>query len=436
MSIKNLPLAPRLATLDNGFRIIHQTLQTKTNIASIQVFCDVGSVHESEPEVRGAAHFIEHMCFKGTKKLPTSRDVNLVFDNTGSDVNAYTDRRHTCYYVSTHKDHAEKCIEVIADMLLNSIFDKHEYMKEREVVKEEAIKDEDDAELLAFTNADAVLYKGTPYANTVDELKYHVGKHVLEYGAVLSMYKKYYTPNRMILSICSSNKFEDVCKWSKKAFTLKTNNVYEPLDLGQIEPMNTKEPIIVKRNISPIVLSIGFRTCSLHHPDKYPLKLLKAVLSGRTTSRMFTLLREENGLTYSSYASCDFFEHMGDFKLFAECNPNKFIHNGTKAGVYPLLIKLIETLDVSENELNDAKQYIEGNYKMKCEDPDIIAKYNGKCVLMGIKPIVYADKYATYYAPITVEQVNACIKKYFNKDNMVVSIVGANPPSKKTVSNI
>lgn len=429
MSIKTL-------TLDNGFRIIQQTLQTKTNIASIHVFCDVGSVHESEPEVRGAAHFIEHMCFKGTKKLPTSRDVNLVFDNTGSDVNAYTDRRHTCYYVSTHKDHAEKCIEVIADMLLNSIFDKHEYMKEREVVKEEAIKDEDDAELLAFTNADAVLYKGTPYANTVDELKYHVGKHVLEYGAVLSMYKKYYTPNRMILSICSSNKFEDVCKWSKKAFTLKTNNTYEPLNIGQIEPFAKLEPIIVKRNISPIVLCIGFRTCSLHHPDKYPLKLLKAVLSGRMTSRMFTLLREENGLTYSSYASCDFFEHMGDFKLFAECNPNKFIYNGAKAGVYPLLIKLIETLEVTTNELNDAKQYIEGNYKIKCEDPDIIAKYNGKCVLMGIKPIVYADKYATYYAPITVEQVNACVKKYFNKDNMVVSIVGANPPSKKTVSNI
>ena len=436
MSIKTLPSVPRQASLDNGFRIIHQTLQTKTNIASIQVFCDVGSVHESTSEVRGAAHFIEHMCFKGTKKLPTSRDVNLIFDNTGSDVNAYTDRRHTCYYVSTHIDHTEKCIEVIADMLLNSIFDKHEYMKEREVVKEEAIKDEDDAELLAFTNADAIIYKGTPYANTVDELKYHVGKHVLEYGAVLSMYKKYYTPNRMILSICSSNKFEDVCKWSKKAFTLKTNIAYEPLDLGQIEPLNTKEPIIVKRNISPIVLCIGFRTCSLHHPDKYPLKLLKAVLSGRMTSRMFTLLREDNGLTYSSYASCDFFEHMGDFKLFAECNPNKFIHNGAKAGVYPLLIKLIETLEVTTNELNDAKQYIEGNYKMKCEDPDIIAKYNGKCVLMGIKPIVYADKYATYYAPITVEQVNACVKKYFNKDNMVVSIVGANPPSKKTVFNI
>jgi predicted Zn-dependent peptidase len=433
MSIKTLP---RQASLDNGFRIIHQTLQTNTNIASIQVFCDVGSVHESEPKVRGAAHFIEHMCFKGTKKLPSSRDVNLIFDNTGSDVNAYTDRRHTCYYVSTHKDHTKKCIEVIADMLLNSKFDKHEYMKEREVVKEEAIKDEDDAELLAFTNADAVLYKGTPYAYTVDELKYHVGKNVLQYDAVLSMYKKYYTPNRMILSICSSNKFEDVCKWCKNAFTLKTNNTYQPLDLGQIEPFSKLEPIIEKRKISPIVLCIGFRTCSLHHPDKYPLKLLKAVLSGRMTSRMFMLLREENGLTYSSYASCDFFEHIGDFKLFAECNPNKFIHNGAKDGVYPLLIKMIKTLEVTEKELNDAKQYIEGNYKMKCEDPTIIAKYNGKCVLMGIKPIQYTDKYATYYAPITVEQVNACVKKYFNKDNMVVSIVGANPPSKKTVSNI
>ncbi len=427
MSIKTL-------TLDNGLRIAFQSAETKTNLASIQVFCDVGSVHETEGN-RGSAHFIEHMCFKGTKKLPTSRDVNLVFDITGSESNAYTDRRHTCYYVSTHKDNTDKCIQVIGDMLLNSTFVKSEYMKERDVVKEEAIKDEDDAELLAFVETDAIIYRGTPYQHSVDELKYHVGKNVLQYDAVIDMYKKYYVPNRIILSICSNNKFEDIVKWAAKAFLSKSVHHFEPLNLGLIQPLHTMPTIVIKkRNISPIIVCIGFRTCSLYHPDKYPLKLLKAVLSGRMTSRMFMLLREENGLTYSSYASCDFFEHMGDFKLFAECNPDKFLKNGSKDGVFPLLMHMINNLVISEKEMIDAKQYIEGNYKMKCENPDIIAKHNGKSILMGIKPIEYKYKYKTYYAPITVDQVNECVKKYFNVNNLVVTIVGSNPPSQKKLS--
>ena len=422
---------PKTLTLDNGFRIIHQSLETKTNIASIQVFCDIGSVYEYDQDIRGAAHLIEHMCFKGTHKLPTSREVNLVFDNTGSDVNAYTDRRHTCYYVTTHKDNVQECIEVLADILLNSKFDTHEYNKEREVVKEEAIKDDDDAEVLAFTNADAILYKGTPYEHTVDELKNHIAKNHLKHDDVFAMYKKYYIPSRMILSVCSGNSFDSICKWAQ-VFKNKCTKVVEPLDLGQLAPLSAPILKMDKRHISPLLLCIGFRTCSLHHPDKYPLKLLKAVLSGRMTSRMFMLLREENGLTYSSYATCDFFEHMGDFKLFAECNPSKFLRNGSKAGVYPLLQRLINTIEVTEKELTDAKQYIEGNYQMKCEDPNIVAKYNGKTLLMGatLSPKVpYTDKYKTFYEPITRDQVNACIKKYFTKNNMVVSIVGSNPKS-------
>lgn len=433
-----------IKTLDTvkSLRIVHQKPTINTIVASIQVFCDVGSVHETGYETegnRGSAHFIEHMCFKGTKLLPTARDVNLVFDKTGSESNAYTDRRHTCYYVTTNVEHVQKCIEVLGDMLLNSVFDKGEYIKEREVVKEEAIKDEDDAELLAIVKNDAILYDGTPYANTVDELKYHVGKHVLQYDAVVAMYKKYYVPGRFIVSVCSNHKFEDICKWSTKAFLTETTTKPEScsLDLGQLKPLNNLTIVIEKRKISPILVCIGFRTCSMHDPDKYPLKILKSVLSGRITSRMFMLLREENGLTYSSYASCDFFEHMGDFKLFAECNPTKFI--GKPNTVLPLLVKMVEDLvkhGIKEDELELTKQSIEGNYKMKRENPYIIAKYNGKNMLMGIKGPAYQDKFNVFYKPITREQVNACIKKYFNWNNAVISVVGASPPSAKRIHDI
>ena len=110
-------------TYENGFRLVHEKSSVPSSIASIQVFCDIGSIHEPD-ESRGSAHFIEHMCFKGTTRLKTSKEVNLIFDKTGSESNAYTDRRYTCYYADTDKDNARLCISTLADMLLNSVFDK------------------------------------------------------------------------------------------------------------------------------------------------------------------------------------------------------------------------------------------------------------------------------------------------------------------------
>ena len=137
-------------TYKNGFRIVYEkTSVPSSNITSLQVFCNIGSIHEPD-ESRGSAHFIEHMCFKGTKNFKNAKEVNQLFDETGSQSNAYTDRRYTCYYADTDKANARRCISVFADMLLNSVFDKTEYMKERDVVREEMVKDADDYELIAL----------------------------------------------------------------------------------------------------------------------------------------------------------------------------------------------------------------------------------------------------------------------------------------------
>jgi predicted Zn-dependent peptidase len=428
----------------NGFRIVHDNSNKHSNIASIQVFCDVGSIHEPE-DSRGSAHFIEHMCFKGTDNLKTSADINKIFvDQTGSILNAFTDRRHTCYYVTTNKDNLPLCINTVADMVLNSKFDKKEYLKERAVVKEEAIKDEEDYELLVLTNADQQIYAGSPYANSVDELKYHVGKNILQYEKVLEMYKKYYIPSNMILSICSAHSFADVCRMVEKTDFVKAASPIEPRPQCKLfsEPQSDIVFKIEKRETGATQLCIGFRTCPLSSPDKYAVKLLKTIVGDgdKMNNRLFTVLREENGLTYSSYAYTDFFEHMGDLKLFAECDSSKFLKNGSKPGVFPLVIRLIRDLlekGVTDEEVRAAKTFIEAIQIMKSEDAEVIAKYNGKKELYGnLAAPTYRDKFKQLIAPITRRQINDCIRKYLVKQGMVVSIVAANPPSEKTLRKL
>ena len=426
-------------TYDNGFRVVHEKSFHGSQIASIQVICDVGSIHEPE-DSRGAAHFIEHMCFKGTSTHPSSYEISTLIDNTGSYINAFTDQRYTKYFIDTTTEYVPKYINLLSDMLLNSVFNKGEYIKERDVVREEMIQDADNAEETALKNADAVIFAGSPYEYPVDELKYHSGKHALQYHNIVEMYRTFYIPSRMILSVCSANSFDAICEAVKKScFTRKvraTVGCPQPLILS-LTPQQETVYKITKMPINPAHICVGFRTCSIYDADRYSLKMLKKILSGSMSSRLFMILREENGLTYSSYTESEHYENAGNFVFYAECDSTKVFVNGGAAsnGVYPLIMKLIHDLvkdGITTEELEIAKNSYRGTMAVSKESAESIASYNAKNILYQ-RPDApsFENRYKTYVDSMTVVDINACIKKYFRRENMVISVVGRAPPSQK-----
>jgi predicted Zn-dependent peptidase len=417
-------------TYENGFRLKYEKAPINTIVTSINVICDVGSIHEPENN-RGASHFIEHMCFKGTTDLPNSHEISRIFDRTGAYINAYTDRRYTCYYVIGTNANLCEHITTVGDMLLNSKFSKTEYDKEHHVIREEMAKDMDDSEMITLENADKILYAGSPYENQIDMMKYHNGSHQLKHSDVVEIYKQYYVPSRLIMSVCSTNSFAEVKRCVDESPFAKSHkmpiNPIMPLILS-LNPQNDVQFVLTKKTgISPTFISVGFRTCAITNPDKYALKILKTILSETMDGRLFFLLREENGLSYTSYVSCDYFEHMGDFKIYAECVSNKVFHNNDKKlGTFPLIMKLIRDLlknGIKSAELKLAKGQLEGKMRIKAEDCENIAKFNGKTALFGLPDMRYSDVYEKKLKPITKKMVDDCIRKYFRKEGMVVSVV-------------
>lgn len=416
-------------TLDNGFRLLYEPSSHGSEVSSIQIFCDIGSIHEPDNS-RGAAHFIEHMCFKGTKKVPYSKDISLHFEKHGSNVNAFTDRRYTCYYVDVHKDHVASSIHMWADMLLNSVFDKHEYEKEHEVVKDENQQSVNDYEAICFEEADKQLYAGSPYEHEVDHIKYHIGKNPLDLETVYKVYKQYYVPSKMILSICCPNSFESVkiaVEKSDFAKHIKIVSPVPPLVLALTPQNNAIYKFSTKANVPTTHICIGFRTCTIYNPDKYALKILKNIIGGKMSSRLFMILREDNGLTYSSSVYTDYFEHSGDFKIYAECDTEKVFKNGNKPGVFPLLLHIISDLlknGILEEELRLAKSYLKGKYDMKKDMCGKKAFYNGENEIYQIENHhTYDKKYETYIEPVSKRHVDDAIRKYFVSNGMVVSVV-------------
>lgn len=421
----------------NGFKIIYEKPKNNSPLSSIQLFCDVGSVNEYDG-IRGASHFIEHMCFKGTKRYPQSKDILLTFDKFGSDFNAYTEKRMTCYHIKCNKEHIDCSIQLLSDMLMNSIFDKSEYKKEYEVVIEENIRNENDADVIIDENLDILLYKGSSYEFYIDNISFH--KNPLKYNDVLHYYKNFYIPSRFVLSIVSNISFENIKSYVKKSYFMKNCKPNNEFLLKHSINMNLTPQYEIQYNLHKKVgivtnlLSIGFRTCNDLCSDKYALKLLNTMFNG-LSGKLAILLRENNGLTYTSSSSVNFYENIGDFVISTETDSKKLLNNGNKKGVLPLIIDLLNDLiknGVTEKEIDFAKKTKYEKMNIKREDNYNLADHNGKEMLIygnSHKIISYADIFDTFYKDLNKKHINNVITKYFKPENMSVCIVGEKIPS-------
>ena len=429
----------------NGFQIIYEKSNIGLPITSIQCICDLGSVYEND-SMRGVSHFIEHMCFKGTKKIKQAKDLFREYDNMGVVSNAFTVKRYTNYNIKCNDESFSKSIEVLSDMVLNSVFDKKEFTKELKVVIEENMNDSDKNDYEVYDMNEKQIYSGTPYENPVDSIKYHTPGS-LQYDDVVKTYKLYYHPNNIVLSIVSNIPFKKIIKIVKQTYFVKNKSenadILTSIKMVVYKPPTPQYEINYNiKNVSTanvLYMIVAFRTCSQYSSDRYPLALLKRIIGGFFSSRMFLLLREDNGLTYKTRATIDNCEQVGDFTINILTDPQKLMKNGSKKGVLPIIIDMLNDLirnGITSSELTLAKNYNQNKYKMNKEDIVGQAIHNAEYLLLYHEKeefVSYNDIFDTHYKSITREQINGIIKKYFIKSNMNVSILGNKIPSLKII---
>lgn len=436
-------------TFPNGFRIIYENPRSSISVSAIQVFCKVGSAMETD-DSRGISHFVEHMVFKGTKKLPLSKDISRTYDKIGAYFNATTEKSYTNYIVKCEDDYVKNCILVLGDMLLNSVFNRSEFEKEKKVVVEETILLEDSGEDIVADMYEESVYKGSSYANSIDILEYH-SPGSLSYDTVLKFYKTFYKPSNMVISIVSHVPFSKFIEIVSNSDFVKTaaDKQFVHCPNPVISYDQQSEPQYIMRNskgMNTLHLIIGFRTCSQYSPDKYALNILGNILGGYMNARLFAILREANGLTYASNADTKYYSILGDFSISAETDPAKLLVNkgtgkGTGKGVLPLLVDIIVDLQkngVSKSELRISKSNMKGSMAIEDTSENACFHNGSKMILYDhVTPITsYHDRYDTHYKNITQKDIHDVIKKYFVKSNMTVCILGEHTPDLKTIKSI
>jgi predicted Zn-dependent peptidase len=339
-------------TLDNGLRVVTDYVDTVESIA-LGVWCDVGTRHEDMAH-NGVAHMVEHMMFNGTSTR-TSKDIVEQVESVGGQMNAYTSREITAYYVHLLKEDAPLALDVLSDMIQRSTFPDPDLEKERGVIIQEIGMTNDTPDDLVFDLYQAKAYPdqalGAPILGTSSIIESMSKKTLFDYV------HRFYTPRNLVVSAAGNVPHDQIVAHVEEFFTdLPADQNKASLKASYQGGEHREEKELEQSHIV-----LGFQGVSKKSDDYYSAMLLSTILGGGMSSRLFQEVREKHGLVYSVYSSHSAYDDDGQFEIYAGTGPDKL------QKLIPVVcdeLQKISQENITEEELARAKSQVRASMLM------------------------------------------------------------------------
>lgn len=406
--------------LPNGVRIVTETITYVQSVA-LGVWVGVGARDEAD-NLRGISHVIEHMLFKGTPTR-TAQQIADEIDWVGGDINAFTSKENTCYYVRVLSEHVPLALDVLSDIFLNSTIDSEELAREQNVILEEIKRRDDEpddlvhdvfAETLWPTHVLGKSVIGTP--ETVSSFK---SKDLKDYMA------SHYSPDTIVIAAAGNLNHDEIVAMVTQRFghlTGKKSDWRVPDTAPEFAPGTAT----IEKPIEQVNLVLGTQGYSQISDDKYKLSILDNVLGGSMSSRLFQEIREKRGLAYSVGSYSQSFREGGYFAVYS----------GTSAATADQVLDLVKAEfanvrknNITEKELNRAKNQFRGGIVMSQES------MNSRMMRMGRNELTYdrvlpIDEIMQKITAVNLDDVAQVAQHLFGADAYALATVG--PYGKKS----
>ena len=351
--------------LPGGLRIITEQMPSVRS-AAIGIWVNVGSRDEVASQT-GSAHYLEHLLFKGTKNR-TALDISSTIDAVGGEMNAFTSKEVTCFYTRVLDTSVPEAIEVLVDMITSATITSVDVDQERQVVLEEiAMRDDDPADIVheQFSRA---LYGDAPLGRSILGTVENISS--LSRRSIHGFYRKYYTPDRLVVAVAGNIDHASIVKQIRKAFNLGG------FDLGGEEtpyvPSKVKTKVshsggFVKfdKTTEQANLVIGVPGLDRADERRYIQSVFNAALGGGMSSRLFQEVREKRGLVYTVYSFGQQFQDAGMAGVYAGCSP-KNLEQVTQ--VITDVLDEVALNGITKAELVKAKGQVSGGMVLGLED--------------------------------------------------------------------
>jgi predicted Zn-dependent peptidase len=397
--------------LPNGIRVLTEEIPSLRSVA-MGIMLGAGSGSETAKE-SGISHYIEHMLFKGTQKR-SAFEIAHALDAVGGKINAYTGKELTMYYAVVLDQHIAIAIDVLCDMVINSVFDPKEMEVEKGVILEEIKMYEDTPdELIHDFFTEQILHGhplGLPTIGHADAVK------AIQRDDIIHYCRRLYSPQNMIISLAGAIP-PDV----KEKLTPYFANFEGPAVRPDQREAEIKGVLRLKqKKTEQTHLCLGTRGPSQLDEDRYAFAILENILGGSMSSRLFQEVREKRGLVYSIFATtCPF----RDFGL-------AYVYAGTSKENLPQVLDL--TLEqfvkfkkegISQEEMEKGKEYLKGTLVLGLESTSSRMSWMTKSEFYYNR-IITVDEVFEKINKVTNDDIVRLAQQYFRDEYLTLAVIG------------
>lgn len=401
--------------LDNGIQVVMEKIDYVNSVA-IGIIIKNGSIHENINN-NGVSHFIEHMLFKGTKNR-NAKEIAESIDNVGGQLNAFTGKEQTCFYAKVLDRHLPIAIDVLGDMLSNSLFIEEEIQKEKGVIIEEINMYLDEPEDLVYELLNELMFKNTSLEYPILGNEHSVS--TLNRENMLNYFYEKYNAEDIVISLAGKFDTKETMKLLNEnfnSFKKEKSELTEELPNEYIFKNNIKG---IDKKIEQLNFCIGLEGTNSKSDDIHPTLVMNNIFGGSMSSRLFQSIREDKGLAYSVYSILSPMENTGIFSIYAGLKSSQLIQ------VVKLIkaeIEYIEKQLITKEELHMSKEQFKGNYILGTEGTFSRMFENGKSLsLLG--KIESPDEVIKKIDRVNMEDIERVVKDIFNKEKVNIAYVG------------
>ncbi len=382
--------------------------------ASLGVFLRIGSRFEQK-RVKGIAHFLEHMLFKGSKNYSYLK-IKQEIEGRGGLLNAFTSQEITAFYAQFLNKNIGLTLDILLDMVARPVLGEQDIEKERKVILEEIKMYNDLPASRSAMILDELLWPDHPLGEEV--IGYNHTVKAIKRSDLFDFNKKYYTPSNMVVVFSGNFSKEKIIDLLKE----KVKKDERRINLKTASPLPLRESNIKaeKRNLEQTHLCLGFRSVSYASRQRLTVQLINVVLGANMSSRLFEELREKRSLCYEISTDVRKFKDSGAFLIHTGLDKSNIL-----VAVNTILKELnkIKEKAISKSELNRAKDYLLGQIAMGLERPSGRMFYLAQNYIT-LGKIDTFDTIKKKIEAVTPSQIRDLTRQIFKLENICISCVG------------
>lgn len=398
--------------LPSGLTVVTETMPHLESVA-LGTWIKSGARDETEGE-HGIAHLLEHMAFKGTNKR-SARQIAEEIENVGGELNAATSTETTSYYARILKDDVPLAVDILADILTDSVFDEEELAREKHVILQEIGAANDTPDDVVFDRFSELAYAGQPLGRpilgTPDTVQSFSSEEIRAY------LDRNYTTDRMFVVAAGAVDHDAFVKQVEQRFS----SLRQKPDVSPVAPAAryTGGEAREERDLMDAQVLIGFEGRAYHARDFYASQILANILGGGMSSRLFQEVREIRGLCYSIYA---FHWGFSDSGIFG-------IHAATGGENLPELVPVIidelrkASQSIDRQEIDRSRAQVRAQLLMGQESPAARAGQIARQMMLYGRPISNQEMMERL-AGITPERLTDLAGRLFFETTPTLSAIG------------